>query len=354
MTAVRARSPERPTLIERIILGLRLPYSAGALVFALLFPAARLVLFVVESADLAEAIDRAFVQPEGVPLLQRVGIQVLQVAVAFYAFWVIRYMRRKAAAAEKDVAPLLQGGREAYRDTLAALSRTGPPILIGALILGPGVLLSGPPTRLVEVLLFLPLNAILFVAYGTAAWVYFYTLGGLNRLLKKPMRLKPFYEDRLLGTRPLGMLCLALAAALFGLMALLMLQFPLAPVPDPLPVVVFNILALGIPVTVGAVAISLPLSAVHRELVRAKQTEQAFVQRKFGDALGSLYGEGPGAPQPSLADVHALVAADLAERRIAAIPSWPVDTEIVGKFAVAMMTLVAAVLARIILYVLQF
>jgi hypothetical protein len=45
---------------------------------------------------------------------------------------------------------------------------------------------------------------------------------------------------------------------------------------------------------------------------------------------------------------------DLAERRIAEIPDWPVDTKILGKFAVASLTLVAAILARVILYVLEF
>ncbi|MDX1534341.1 MAG: hypothetical protein R3291_01830, partial [Thermoplasmata archaeon] len=129
--------PEDPTLIERFFLLLRLPYPLSALVFALLFPASRLLFHLIDAGNVAVALDLAFVQPEAAPLWQRVTIQILQVAVAFYAFWVLRYMRRKTAAAANEIAPLLPGGRRAYRAALGDLPRSWPPILIGALLLGP-------------------------------------------------------------------------------------------------------------------------------------------------------------------------------------------------------------------------
>lgn len=344
---------EEPTLLERIVLALRLPYPVGALVLALWLPAARLVFNLVETANLAEAFDIAFLQPEGAPLWQRIGIQILGPAHVFYAFWIIRYMRRKTAAGESELAPLLPRGRTAYREAFAALSRPGPPILIGAMILVPSILLSAPTWIPLEVLLFLPPQMILYLAYGTWGYVYFTALGGLLRLSQEPLKLKPFYEDRVLGTRPFGTLCLSLAAAFLGMMALLTAQFPLTPTPVPLPSFLFSISIITLPAIAAAVAFLLPLRAVHRQLVQAKETEQARVGSRVAGVLESLLGDSPRAPAPSLGDIQTLVAADLADRQVSTILTWPVGNRILRRFAVAALSLVVATLGRVILYMLQ-
>ena len=65
-------------------------------------------------------------------------------------------------------------------------------------------------------------------------------------------------------------------------------------------------------------------------------------------------GSPPDHDPSGLADVRGLVLLDIAERKVSSIPTWPFDTQILGRFALAMVSLVAAVLARIILYVLRF
>lgn len=347
-----SRGPETPTLLERIVLLLRLPYPLGAFIFALWLPAARLAFSFAATGTLAEAVDLAFLQPVEAPLWRRVGIQVLGPANVLYALWVVRYMRLKALAAKEELAPLLPGGEEAYRDAVTGLSRAAPPIIIGAMILVPGILLSGPPESVSEVLLFLPPQFVVFLAYGTWGWVYFTALGGVYRLVRKPLRLRRPWEDRMLGTRPLGTFALSMAAAFFILMAMVTAQFPLAPTPDPLPLFLFNLATISAPSVLGAVIFLLPLRAVHRQLVEAKQRERAATRQRVAKAMAFFVGEGTSS-EASLEDLQVLVSADLAERRIDAVFNWPVGTRILGRFAVATLTLVAATLARVILYVLQ-
>lgn len=344
--------PQGRTLLERIILLLPLPYPLGALLFTLWHPAARLVFYLAESANLLQAFDLTFLQPDWAPLWQRVAFQVLGFVSTFYSLLVIRYMRRKVRTGESEVSPLLPGGATAYRDVFAGLLRSLPPILIGGALLGTGLLLSEPPASALEVLLFLPPQMIIFLAYGTWGWIYFLALGGLYRLAKEGLVLRPFYEDRWLGTRPIGTLCLSLAAAYYGLLALLIAEIPLAATPDPVPIF-FNLVALSTPAVAGAVAFLLPLRAVHRQLQEAKLQEREAVHQRVAGALKAFLTEGPGDREATLEDIEGLAAADLAERRAEAILTWPVGSKILGRFLLAALTLVAAVLARILIYVLR-
>src|SRR5437660_471526 len=113
-----------------------------------------------------------------------------------------------------------------------------------------------------------PVSACSFTIYGAAFWVYLSGLWGVSRSGREPLRLKKFYEDRMLGLRPLGQIVVS-SAAIFSVAITITLGASL--ITGDVPSLASNLAIVAI----GISMIFLPLTGIHRRMVGAKEEEEA-------------------------------------------------------------------------------
>lgn len=341
--------PERPTLVERVLGWLPMPYVwAALLVAAVLGPPGSLLLAYLETGDLAGSLESFFYGYLPARLWQRLLAVVLWYVFYAILFWAIRHARLSVLEAEADLAPLLPEPA-VFQRAFGSLSRLGPALLIGlvmeTLFIGdyrarlahaPGSVsrvyeaLSGPP---------------LYLMVGTALWVYGTALWGLYRLGRGPLRLKPFYEDRTMGLRPLASLSLSLSFAYFVLLLIMVLMLFIGPVR---PEYVGTVIAL---LLLGLALFFLPLIGAHARMKQEKEALQAVIRERWRDVLArNLAPPGISNPRsPAGADVDdAVVTLEALERKVNAVPTWPFDLSILGKLGVMALPVLAGLVTQLV------
>lgn len=170
--------PEEPTIFERFASRLYLPYSAVCLILAII-PGYGGSNFGQSSLS-----------------------WVLWTVLAFYMFYVIRYMRLRVLDTEAEVIPLCPEGEETFREAFGRLSRPLGQVLAMLVI---GIIAIFYFFRLFSFadffhLAFAASTVTLFsVAWGSVFWVYLSSLTGVRDLGKNPLRLKSCFDDTMLG-----------------------------------------------------------------------------------------------------------------------------------------------------------
>jgi hypothetical protein len=324
------------------------PYVwAALLVAALLGPPGSLLVAYLETGDLAGSLESFFYGYLPARLWQRLLAVVLWYAFYAILFWAIRHARTSVLEAEADLAPLLPD-TAAFRRAFGSLSRLGPALLIGlvmeALFIGdyrarlahaPGRVsriyeaLSGPP---------------LYVMVGTALWVYVTAVWGLYRLGRGPLRLKPFYEDRTMGLRPLATLSLSLSLAYFVLLLIMVLMLFIGPVR---PEYVGTVIAL---LLLGLALFFLPLIGARARMKEEKEALQEAVRERWRDVLARNLASANGSNPRSTAgaDVDAVVTLEALERKVNAVPTWPFDLSILGKLGVMALPVLVGLVTQLV------
>lgn len=260
----------------------------------------------------------------------------------FVALWGVGRLARDVASLRPTLAQLTTGTHPSW-EPFRAIGYIGGPILavIGInLLFGLESLVRAPELPL---LLVLAGNLVGALPLTTLTWVNGVILFDLNRLGGMPLRLRSFEEDRSLGSRPLG--SLGFTAFWVVLLAILPLLFFGA---DELVDVVFTVsLVVG-----GAVLLLLSMVRLHRQLVAAKRTHLQRAHEIFARAFRPAWS----APSPeALGDwASALISAESMERRAAAIQEWPFDEGIFRTLLALVTSVVAAIIARVILIGLGF
>lgn len=346
------------TLIERLAGALRLPYLWASLLLGLLAgPPGYLVVHTLDSGSLDQA-RRSFFQglAPGGPWPQIVSL-ALWTLHAVYAFWIIRYVRVRVAAAAPGIAPLVPGGSDRYRAVFGRPDRLLPPLLLAVVV----ALLfqdliagtwqdSGPLGRIYVVLRWLLLG----LAYGTATWVYLNALWGLVRLGRLPLSLDLFHRDGRMGARGIGALSLSITFAYAIFFTILGLIALLGPVLTQLRIL------LAVLVALSAILFFWPLWAVHDQMAAAKSEQEQAIRERLMRA--ALRGDDPGSvllPEPLLAsvaelkrdlsDLKTVLALDVAERKLAGTSTWPLDLAILGKLAALVLPILTALLSDLLI-----
>ncbi|MBN1248578.1 MAG: hypothetical protein JXC32_13040 [Anaerolineae bacterium] len=339
--------PERPTLVERVLALLPLPYGwAAVLVAALLGPPGSLLIGFLETGDL-EASMSAFFYGH---LPERRWQEILSIILwfAFYTilFWTIAYARRSVIKSRKALTPRLSEPG-AFDAAFGHVSWLLPALLIGfaieALFIGdyrarlasaPGPVstvyeaVSGPP---------------LYLMSGTAIWVYASAVWGLFRLGKGSLRLKPFYEDESMGLKPMAKLSLSLSAAYFGLLLIMGLMLLIGPVRTEYVITVATLLVLGL------VLFFLPLIGAHRRMKAEKKALREAVRARWEEILaGTLTPTEDEEDEPRTFDPGAVLALEALERKVAAAQTWPVDVPILSKLGVMALSIILALVTQIV------
>ncbi len=179
---------------------------------------------------------------------------------------------------------------------------------------------------------------VLGIAFWTFLWTYASLQLGLDRLGRARLAPDAPRVDPTLGLRPLG------AVAFMGLWMLLVWLVPilLTGLPDVVGV------AIGLAVLGAAfAAFFLSLRRLHRQMVEVKTRELAIARDLYAQAYE------PVQAAPSLESLerqrNLLSAADALEKRALAIHEWPIDEGTLARLITIATSVVAVIVARIIL-----
>jgi len=179
-------------------------------------------------------------------------------------------------------------------------------------------------------------------------WNYAATVWGVHRIGREALRLRPAFEDPMLGLRPLGSLSLGATFYFFGALAIIMAEVTLSPDPVRPAYLVFLIVL----VLFGAGLLFLPLVSIHRLMVAEKRRAIDTASSRVADVYAPLTAGNP-TSEPSLHEVrdlllrtHGILLHREQERQIQALPTWPFETRAMTRIAAITLTGVVAVVGR--------
>ena len=356
--------PEDPTLPERLILALHLPYVAGCIVFGYFFVGIlpSFIAEYVESSSIQKSLDVALVPQNAVTGL-----------VVPYLFYAPRYMRQKLLQTESQLTGLLAGGEEEFHKLFGRVSALRPQLLAWALMaaillaefnLVPGLLASLLPNSFAQQSLQTQTGTVTFqgeLAFFVASltiflstalvlsslfWVYYSILKGIRDLGASRLNLLPPYRDSFLGLKPVGSLALSLAAAYFGFEVVFLLTTIFAP-PSILDLITVGAVLVGL-VVIGILAFFLPLRRLHRRMMLEKGLAREKLAKRFVpimDDSATLTGVDKGVEHEALE----VLKVDLMDRKVSSIATWPFDLPILGKLTIIVLSVTAGCLTRFVI-----
>jgi hypothetical protein len=364
-----AQGFKRPTFIERFFAFLHIPYFVGCLLLAtILGPPGSILSAYVQNNNLNEAVSRAVYLFNGVylPFWQGVAGLCILYGILFYLLYTIRYMRLKLEATEPLFLSLLPEGEETVNKVFSRVSKVNPPILLGSM-LSVVIFLTSEGERNIIVfccdmastiylIVALPFFCIVFCTF---VWVYYSSIRGLHELGKKPLKLKSFHQDKLLGLKPIGLLSLFFAIVYFGGMSLLAL-FPV--LESPYPVTIFYGGLLSLITILGVVFFILPLLTFHNRMVEEKQRELDALHEKLEKAMvksnesraqasGSsvletdqLLGSLTTILDQLLGSLTTILVSDIFKREIKDMSTWPFDMPLLRRFLALLVSIDVAII----------
>ena len=345
------RGPERPTLIERFVDLIHLPYAWGCLIWAVFFAVVGpLIGGYLDTFDLSVAL--AVLLNPGLSLLQGIASLVLNIiAFGFLPIFLVRFMRSKVVLSEPELIAISPHGEETLHKVFGGVSRSSPPILLGVALVGvssiPGVATPIPTTGLFGSLFLLVDYLFSTIGFGSFVWMYLTSLRGLDKLGGEALRLRPPSEDPMLGLRPLGAISLSFGFAYFALLGLLFSNYFF------LPFDFVGSIILPIFIIIGLVMFFLPLKSFHRQMKDVKRLEQMSIRKQLALITVELDGPGPGDSQTSLQEIKKLMAIQILDHKASAIPTWPFDTGMLGRFTAIILSVVTILIARLVIIALH-
>jgi len=328
---------ENYTLIERFVKLIPLPYPLAALIWSAVIPSGP-VFYVIQ-----------YLVSGGFPL--SLPNAILNFFLPFYLFIMVRYMRLRVVASEASIAARLSGGVQDYERAFGRMTQQAPVIILtiflGTFLLASyafaGVLPPIPGIILGNIIV-VYLNAL---AFSTYLWEFLTASLGLHRLGGESLRLGSFLEDRMMGSKPMGNLALSLTAVYFGGLLLTDLLFSTFLPPSATGTASFLVLVL-----LGVVLFFLPLNSIHAEM-------QAEKRRLMEEVVARYPRLNPDPSQPkgtaTMDDVHTRLArltdlqeVEMLDRKIASLPTWPFDIQVVSRFITIVLSVTTVLLSRVI------
>lgn len=342
------------TLPERLARVVRLPYPVGCLIFALLAGGPGLfLLFYLNSFDFSYAFGRTVaasvlaVTPVRAQVPAGLGLlEICESTLALFAdLYLIGYLRRRIVAERTRLSELLPDGARVYDRAFGLVSSTTGPLLLGllffALYFPARTALATGPLSLTGMVL---VTALANGVYGAAFWVYVSALWGVYTFGAKPLRLKNFLEDRVLGVRPLGQLVVSFALV-FSLAITLTLAGSIV-AGDSISI------AINFAIVVGGVAmLFVPLTNLHRRMVESKEREEGILRLRFKESL-----KGVAAPHATQDDVRSrdrtqelteLQTYLTLKEAVSKIPEWPFESRSVERVVAVLLVILTVLLTRL-------
>jgi hypothetical protein len=173
--------------------------------------------------------------------------------------------------------------------------------------------------------------------------VYLSGLWGVSRFGREPLRLKKYYEDRMLGLRPLGQIVVS-SAAIFSVAITITLGASL--ITGDVPSLATNLAIVAI----GISMLFLPLINIHKRMVGAKEEEEARLSSLSKELFSVSENSGAANQEDSTSTTKDLVELErfLALREEASkISEWPFESRNVERLIAILLAIFAALLARL-------
>jgi hypothetical protein len=331
---------ETPTLIERFVKLIPLPYPLAAIVWSAILPTGPAFLGI-------QYLATGTLPFSNVNYLST----TLNFLLPLYLFLIVRYVRLRVVASEAPIASRLSGGVEDYQRAFGRMTQTNPPIILAGILAtvflelyaSLGVLPAIPWVIALNIII-VYLNVLAFMTYF---WEFAMASLGLHRLGGASLRLESFLEDRMMGSKPMGNLALSLTAVYFG--GLLLTELLLSTF---LPSSIQGTALFFLFLLLGVALFFLPLNSIHAKM----QAEKRRLQREIAARYPRL-NQDPSQPKENATadDVHARLArltdlqeVEMLDRKIASLPTWPFDIQVVSKFITIVLSVTAVLLSRLI------
>ncbi len=271
------------------------------------------------------------------PVYSGLEYSIAGVYVALFALWGIGVMARRVAALQPDLERLL-GSTMAQVRPFARLNSVWGPLLLTLVTssLWFAELVAYPTTLTV---LLTPLSLLGWIPANVAVWVIGIILWDLHRLGGQPLQLSPFEEDLGLGLHPLG----GLAVTAFAMVSAGIVPLLIASSVD----VTSFVAVLGQYVVIILLFV-LSLWRLHRRMLGAKGGHRAEAQTLYAHALRDV----KAASTQDTAKYQAaawLGAAEVIDRRAAAIHEWPFDAGMLRQVVAILSAVLTGILAQVIL-----
>ena len=278
------------------------------------------------------------------PLPAYIAFTVVDLGLAFFAFYAASYLRRETMGLLKYVGEMGGAPDASSQIDLSRFSSTrriGIVYVIALVILVPvyafGQIGRTPLSALPEELPFLWFAFVL----ATFLWAFGYSMYSIYRMGKLPLKLRPYTEDRMLGLKPFGKASLNSTVMYVGVITAFVLPMAFG---GTLPLE----LAVGFLVLypVGFLLFLLPLLGLHSKLVAAKREELAWIGPRATSLLQKVKARGGDQFDELVAKEVAVL--DVIKRDALQIHNWPFDTGILARLIAILLSVVAVLLSGII------
>jgi hypothetical protein len=345
-----ASGSEQLTIVERIIGLTRLPYTVGCLLIAVATGPSYFLVFYLGSLNPEDALRgvvsnnafRVAQFDQEIPLAQGLVETTLFTLALFLTMYFVRHWRLKLVRAQSSLSSLSPNGETSFHRAFGLVSSSKGALLVAFAIF----LVYFPPrvfavTHLVSLfgaIILVPLEAL---AFGTAFWVYWSCLWGLHRFGFEPLNLKRFYEDSMLGLRPLGEITTSLTSTFSVLMIVIFAGSLLTA----------DIYNMGVLIVVFSLALAmllLPLREIHVRMSQVKQQEDKSLRLRSIEPLFVAKYSGTEDPQ-ILTRIEELLRLQALEHIVSRISVWPFETNLVERLIAVMLSVIAILLAELLL-----
>ncbi len=349
--SLSSTGPEKPTLIERVVGILPVPYPLASLAFAILFgsPVQFLAAYLdTNSVSLAfkYTINTSYnsIGAGTVSTVEGATFQGIWLLTIFLLVYLVRFMRTKIVEYEPKLVAIAPSGEETLHRAFGGISRPIPQALLAV----PFLLISLPYISQSTInigpvsLLYQLVSSVVFgVMFSSFIWLYFRSLWGLYKLGKEPLNLRSHYEDRMLGVKPIGAISLTLFVSytlVIGLTTVSVLFNP-----DPIGTTFLIIFAVF-----GVAMFFIPLNSIHRRMAEAKQRQMAKVDEKFARLADSATELTPESTEKILKQLRDTQILMISRDYVSNLPTWPLDTPIIGRFAAVALSVAAILISKIV------
>lgn len=333
--------PEKPTLIERLVQLIPLRYPFAALAWAIVIGSPVFHLF--------EYLDHGSTSFSIAP--SSLVVDLLYTLVPFYTLNVVRYIRLRILNAEPQIIPIMSGGEAAFHAAFGRISNSLPAVILALVLIVPilpAVVPNPHPSILASyALISLFVNGL---AVATYVWSYAISSWGLHRLGESQLRLKSFLEDRTMGAKAIGSVALSLTVAYLGGTLLVFLLFSsYFLISLSFQGVIYAFISLGI------IMFFLPLNSVHKKMQAEKLGQQRALMRELLTMKQESRAYSVEDPPVGkvLTEILRMKDLEITERKLANTPTWPFDVQLIVKLITIILSVTAALLARIIINLLR-
>jgi hypothetical protein len=331
-----------------------LRYSISCLIFSIVAggPGSFLVFYLGNfnigqawSETVSASVFSIFHIPQQESVAQGVAEVVVSTLSLFVDMYLTRYLRLLVLAAEPKLSPLSPGAPGAYRRAFGPMTS-----LSGSLFLALLFFSIYFPTRafiatsLISLVGITILSAIALTIYASAFWVYLSCLWGVSRFGLAPLKLKQFYEDRLLGLRPLGQIVVS-SAAIFSVAITITLGASL---------ITGDVPSLAINLAIVAIGISmlfLPLIGIHKKMVEVKREEEVKLSSLSKEVFALSKNSGATNQEDStsakIKELIELQKFQALKDQASKISEWPFESRNVERLIAILLAIFAALLARL-------